>query len=112
MLTAERETRLHTGGYDSEERQEYLAAVERLKSACGLPIAQPKALRDSLLDATFETDFARAVDSELLARWPLGEQLRFFRAIENLPAPQKAVRIHAQVYALYREKYPAKISSL
>lgn len=103
MVTVDTEIRICAGGYDSDERKEYLSAVERLKAVCGLQVTQSRSVRELLRDASFENDFFRAIDSELLACWPLGEQLSFFRAVEKLTAPEKSVRIHAQVYGLYRK---------
>ncbi len=52
-------------------RAEFLAAVNCLKAAAGLPVVPGRPIRELLREESFEADLACALGSRILEDWPL-----------------------------------------
>jgi hypothetical protein len=85
------------------DRAEYLAAVNCLKAAAGLPVIPDRPIRELLRERSFEVDLACALGSRILEAWPLAEQLGFLERIAGLSDMAQSAEIYAQVYQLYRQ---------
>ena len=84
-------------------RAEFLAAVNCLKAAAGLPVEPGRPIRELLREESFEADLACAFGSRILETWPLARQLEFLDRIAPMDEAAKRVHVYAQVYQLYRE---------